>query len=37
MTHYGTIGRQAVSKEIHDVRGTTVHGMDGTNWETWLT
>jgi sporulation protein YlmC with PRC-barrel domain len=30
MTHYGTIGRQAVSKEIHDVRGTKVHGMDGT-------
>jgi sporulation protein YlmC with PRC-barrel domain len=30
MTHYGTIGRQAVSKEIHDVRGIKVHGMDGT-------
>ena len=30
MTHYGTIGRQALSKEIHDIRGTKVQGMDGT-------
>jgi hypothetical protein len=30
MTPYGTIGPQAVSKEIHDVRGTKVRGMDGT-------
>jgi hypothetical protein len=28
MTPYGTIGPQAVSKEIHDVRGTKVRGMD---------
>jgi hypothetical protein len=30
MPPYGTIGPQAVSKEIHDVRGTKVRGMDGT-------
>ncbi|HEY4048460.1 MAG TPA: PRC-barrel domain-containing protein [Acidobacteriaceae bacterium] len=31
MAHYGTIGSQAASKEIHDVRGTKVSGADGTS------
>ena len=29
MTHYGSLGTQPVSDDVHDVRGTTVRGSDG--------
>lgn len=30
MAHYGSIGSQAVSKEVHDVRGTKLSAAEGT-------
>jgi sporulation protein YlmC with PRC-barrel domain len=29
MAHYGSLGEQPVSDDVHDVRGTTVRGRDG--------
>ena len=30
MTHCGSLGTQAVSEDVHDIRGTDVHGADNT-------
>jgi sporulation protein YlmC with PRC-barrel domain len=30
MAHYGSLGTQRVADDVHDIRGTTVRGADGT-------